>query len=59
MPIEFLPSIIIHHERAKTVMWIILFIGIAMSFQCSGQQIYAPNTRPQLNPIYTAIPVSK
>ncbi|XP_045462211.1 uncharacterized protein LOC123672236 [Harmonia axyridis] len=57
VPIEFLPPIITYHDRAKTVMWIILIIGIIMSFQCSSQQIYAPNSRPQLNPFYTAVPI--
>ncbi|XP_044749431.1 uncharacterized protein LOC123310102 isoform X2 [Coccinella septempunctata] len=57
VPIEFLPPIITYHDRAKTTMWIILIIGIIMSFQCSSQQIYAPNSRPQLNPFYTAIPI--
>ncbi|KAL3283934.1 hypothetical protein HHI36_018102 [Cryptolaemus montrouzieri] len=57
VPVEYLPPIVKHHHRAKTAMWIILIVGIVMSFECSSLKIYAANTKVMLNPFYATIPI--
>ncbi|KAK9891398.1 hypothetical protein WA026_014637 [Henosepilachna vigintioctopunctata] len=57
IPIEDLPPIIKYHLHAKVIMWLILAVGTVISFECSGLQIYTPNSKTHLNPFYTAIPI--